>query len=328
MRRRGFTLIELLVVIAIIAVLISLLLPAVQAAREAARRIQCTNNLKQIGLAIHNYHGALGSFPIGYTIYDKPWPGDATVPGGHAKWGVLAMITPFMEQTAVHNALNFDFPLIGGPNQNFAVFGQNLTSLSTRLEVYQCPSDSVKQSVAPRWPSNYVSCAGSGTDVAVNGLRNLNGTFYVNSGTQFSSMMDGTSQTAVMSESLVGPGGAYNIPVASMTGNPLRYIRHVNRLTEADCRAAVNVHPQKRGSWGDGDANGTTYVHWYPPNPEAPSCNRHSIGWSEASSEHPGGVNVLFGDGRVQFVKDSINLEVWRAIATIRSGEVVSADAY
>lgn len=329
MKRRGFTLIELLVVIAIIAVLISLLLPAVQAAREAARRIQCTNNLKQIGLALHNYHGAIGCFPIGYTIYDKPWPVDPTVPGGHAKWGMLAMITPFMEQSIVHNTLNFSYPLIGGPAQNYAVFGQNLTALSTRVESFLCPSDGLKQVVAPLSPSNYVACAGSGVDVPVNGLRNVNGSFFVNSSVSIATMSDGTSQTAMVSESLVGPGGAYNIPVTEMRGNPLRYIRHVTGvLSDSECRAATNVHPQKRSSWGDGDANAMTYAHWYGPNPNEPSCNRHSVGWSEASSEHPGGVNVLFGDGRVQFVKDTINIETWRALATIRAGEVISSDAY
>ncbi|CAN5610610.1 DUF1559 domain-containing protein [soil metagenome] len=322
-RRGGFTLIELLVVIAIIGILIALLLPAVQAAREAARRSQCLNNLKQLGIALHNYNATIGCFPIGYTIYDQPWPGDPTVPGGHAKWGVLALTTPFLEQTAVYEALNFNFPLIGGPNQNYTIFPENLTALSTRVGIFHCPSDGLDQSVAPVFGSNYVANAGSGVDVPANGYRRVNGTFYVNSSTRIAEIRDGTSNTVVMSESLVGPGGAYNIPATSMNDDRRRYIAHVGTLTVEDCLAAVNVHPNKRGNWGDGDANGLSYTHWYPPNPPNPSCNRHSVGWSEASSFHPGGVNVLLGDGSVRFVKDTINLETWRALATRRGGEII-----
>jgi len=325
--RKGFTLIELLVVIAIIGVLIALLLPAVQSAREAARRTQCVNNLKQIGLALHNYHGAVGSMPIGYTIYDEPWPGDPTVPGGHAKWGALALLTPYLEQSNVYNAVNFDFPLIGGPNQNFALFAENLTVVSTRVPSFLCPSDGIERNTPPAWPSNYVACAGSGLRVPERGYRRVDGTFYVNSSTKFADMKDGTSNTVVFSESLVGPGGAYNIPISEMADDPRRYIRHVTELTEANCEAASAIHPRKRGNWADGDANAGTYAHWYPPNPQHPSCNRHSVGWSEASSGHPGGVNVLLGDGSVRFIKDSIALETWRALGTRRGGEVISADA-
>ncbi len=326
-KRKGFTLIELLVVIAIIGVLIALLLPAVQSAREAARRTQCTNNLKQLGIALHNYHGSLGCFPIGYTIYDAPWPVDPTVPGGHAKWGVLAMLTPFLEQSNVYNAVNFNFPLIGGPNQNFALFPENLTVVSTRVAIFQCPSDGIEQNAPPSWPSNYVACAGSGMPVPANGYRDLDGTFFVNSSTRFADVRDGTSNTAIVSESLVGPGGPYNIPIEEMNGDPRRYIRHVSELTENACELATMVHPRKRGNWADGDANAGTYVHWYPPNRREPSCNRHSVGWSEASSEHPGGVNLLIGDGSVRFIKDSIALETWRALSTVSGREVISADA-
>src|SRR5690349_21188014 len=116
-RRRAFTLIELLVVIAIIAVLIALLLPAVQSAREAARRMQCTNNLKQVGIALHNYHATLNSFPVGFLFPDPPNPSGSSpagIPDLHWRWSVLAQLTPYMEQAAVYNAVNFDWPIAPG----------------------------------------------------------------------------------------------------------------------------------------------------------------------------------------------------------------------
>ena len=325
---RGFTLIELLVVIAIIGVLIALLLPAVQAAREAARRAQCTNNLKQLGLALYNYESAIGCFPIGYTVYDTPWPGDPTVPGGHAKWGVLAMLSPLLEQSAVHNALNFDFPIIGGPSQNYAVFRENLTGLSTRVTLFLCPSDGIEQNAPPVWGSNYVACVGSGTEVPDKGFRDLDGTFFINSATTVAEIRDGTSNTVVLSESLIGPGGPYTIPITAITEDPRRYIRQVSTLSIADCDAATEVHPAKRGNWADGDANAGTYAHWFTPNPPTSSCNRHSQGWSEASSNHSGGVNALLGDGSVRFIKDTVSVITWRALGTRNGGEVVSADAF
>ena len=277
-------------------------------------------------LALHNYHDTLGCFPIGYTIYTNPWPGDPTVPGGHAKWGALALMTPFLEQSAVHNALNFSFPIIGGPAQNYAVFAENLTALSTRVGLFHCPSDGIEQPAPPVWGANYVATVGTGVEVPANGYERLDGTFYVNSSTSMADLRDGTSNTVVLSESLLGPGGPYNIPASDMSDDPRRYIRHVNTLTEADCLAAVNVHPVKRSNWADGDANAGTYAHFYPPNRPEPSCNRHSVGWSDASSNHPGGVNALLGDGSVRFLKDTVALETWRALSTRKGGEVISAD--
>src|SRR3954465_2845855 len=141
--RRGFTLIELLVVIAIIGVLVALLLPAVQAAREAARRIQCSNNLKQIGIALHNYHAAVGSFPVGFLYPTGAVP--ATTSPLQYRWSALAQLTPFLEQANLANALNFNFPLAHKPAGSLSLFWpfypQNSTAMATKVSGFLCPSD-------------------------------------------------------------------------------------------------------------------------------------------------------------------------------------------
>src|SRR4051794_29764845 len=141
---RGFTLIELLVVIAIIAVLIALLLPAVQAARESARRIQCTNNLKQLGLALHNYHSSLNCFPVGF-LYPTSTTG-LLAPALHYRWSVLAQMSPYLEQTNIYNALNMNWPIAAGPGGAFGTpawtpFPANTTVMAAKVNVFLCPSD-------------------------------------------------------------------------------------------------------------------------------------------------------------------------------------------
>ena len=140
--RRAFTLIELLVVIAIIAVLISLLLPAVQSAREAARRAQCINNLKQLGLAMQNYHSGNNCFPVGFLYnYNPPTVGIlAGTPGFHYAWSILAQMTPFLEQTNVYNAANFNWPF-AGPPPGYTIWPANLTIMNTTVSLFLCPSD-------------------------------------------------------------------------------------------------------------------------------------------------------------------------------------------
>jgi prepilin-type N-terminal cleavage/methylation domain-containing protein len=159
--RRAFTLIELLVVIAIIAVLIGLLLPAVQAAREAARRVQCTNNLKQLGIALHNYHTSLGRFPFGSIIapLDNYWVANSLTWPGHYRYSTLAELTPFLEQTPAYNALNFSVPLYDLAGNDMP---QNTTVYAMQVKLFLCPSDG-RENVLPDFaPCSYMACAGSG----------------------------------------------------------------------------------------------------------------------------------------------------------------------
>ena len=202
--RRAFTLIELLVVIAIIAILIGLLVPAVQKVRESAARVQCQNNLKQIGLALHNYEGGYKHFPS--SNWRKVWPVDPTNPQGHFRWSALAQLTPYIEQDNVYRGLDMSVPLYGGGTvQPQAIpFPQNRPALSTIIPLFLCPSDQMRLVKPDHGPSNYAACLGSNADGdAANG----DGLFYQNSKVRMTDVIDGTSNTVAFSEAILGAGG-------------------------------------------------------------------------------------------------------------------------
>jgi prepilin-type N-terminal cleavage/methylation domain-containing protein/prepilin-type processing-associated H-X9-DG protein len=331
-RQYGFTLIELLVVIAIIAVLIGLLLPAVQAAREAARRMQCANNLKQVGLALHNYHASWNTFPVGFLYaYKNVLPNSSPL---QYRWSALAQMAPQLEQFNLYNALNFDFPVAhmptGGPSPFWPYFPANTTVMATHVTLFLCPSDGAPAPTEGSGPTNYGFCSGDGSGGG--DAKAANGSFILGPAQSVATVTDGTSLTAAVSEQVLGIAGPYSQTTPTPVPSPLK--RAMSRvsagpLTDAACAASGAGWLLNKGAgWWDGNYQNALYNHYLAPNATRPDCIvYHNPGWKAARSFHPSGVNLLYCDGHVAFVKDTISLPVWQAISTRAGGEAISADA-
>ncbi len=355
MRRRGFTLIELLVVIAIIAVLIGLLLPAVQAAREAARRIQCTNNLKQMGIALHNYIDTNGAVP------PTGNSGRVNLRTANANdFSINARLLPYMEQQALFSALNVSM----GYN-----LGDNGTASSTRVASFLCPSD---PGTVRRGLSNY-----AGHDFGDCNYGNNIGTIHTLQGGAFdgptymtgpgastyggvvtlAAITDGTSNTVFFSEWLKGrnvaAGGTFMVYVAPITYTPIGTLSPTTpagstglpstlQALSQQCQSSTVYGAQRTKGFcwaSQGCGVGGCYSHVNPPNTKAcafrnfnqdyPATYDYASGTMiGASSQHSGGVNVCMLDGSVKFIKNTVNLGTWGALATRAGGEVISSDAY
>jgi prepilin-type N-terminal cleavage/methylation domain-containing protein/prepilin-type processing-associated H-X9-DG protein len=389
--RRGFTLIELLVVIAIIAVLIALLLPAVQAAREAARRAQCTNNLKQIGLAMHNYHQTNNVFPQGHSQSAIQLP--YTAYAGWGEWSAQAMMLNYMEQTPIYNSINFS--LVGA--YSYGAFA-NVSVFNLPIAAFLCPSDNNVDKGGPpnntpsgpagwggsstyppninsyrgsvgtttarySWPPNtgYACCTPDPLHFTANGTPAQKPAstgmfaYYISYGIQDAT--DGSSNTILFAESLVGDAGgtqansatnrnnavtnvtALAANVSAYDASSLNYqtviVPAINQCAQA-MRSGTGVVTDNGNRWAWGAVGIALFNTVVPPN-GAPfndcratcaGCSPDDSTFSNAQSNHPGGVNVLLADGSARFIKNSISPQTWMALGTKANGEVISSDSY
>ncbi|SFI46318.1 DUF1559 domain-containing protein [Planctomicrobium piriforme] len=314
-RTGGFTLIELLVVIAIIAILIALLLPAVQQARESARRSQCKNNLKQFGLALHNYNDAYSVFPMGL-CYDSSQAFWWEYSG--VGWG--ARVLPFVDQGALFNKIRFDL-------KSPAFDGANTQVSRVPLSIFRCPSDTGRAPSANFGPTSYVICSGSSTNQAVWGGGNTgrsDGTsiLYSNSRTAFADVLDGTSNTMVISECLIGK--RYE---DSQTYDTTKILTCSGNVVYGG--APENIQDQRGGSWYTmlyDRGPSYNYTTNFTPNSLVGinACARSlSIYNADAQSNHEGGVHIVLGDGAVRFVSENIHLLTWQNLGNKADGKLL-----
>lgn len=322
--RTAFTLVELLVVIAIIAVLMGLLLPAVQAAREAARKTSCSNNMRQIGLALQSHYAARDRFPTGSVA--KEYAAQPATPWTFYRWSTFAMLSPYLENSAAYNLLDLSKPLYASTTG--LVTPENAAGVRTVVPTFLCPSDSSKVLNPNFGPTNYAVCTGSG--IGGGTPAQTDGLFFVNSKTRIAEIRDGTSNTIAISESLLGVTGATN-------RDPRFAYRFtfLSPLTENACRNAPtwNYTDPRGFSWVNGEYRNGLYNHYYGPNSgEAdcigvrigggPSVTFTPFGWKTARSLHVARVNITRADASTGFVDEEIDLSVWRSIATRAGGEI------
>ena len=308
-RFRGFTLIELLVVIAIIAILVALLLPAVQQAREAARRSQCKNQLKQVGLALHNYHDAHSCFPPGHTLYAN----------SSDYRSLTDSIWPYLEQSAL-----YDLMVSIGTNQNWGSCGSGTSTtavnknlvLGAVVPVLQCPSDPGPPLFghACRSRNSYVANAGIGPLNFGLSPTNTPGVFFQNSSIKFRDLVDGTSNTLGISELIKtdpSRAGAFRGVWSYAEGSYYHHDYTPNTSVPDQLREGalfcLSTDPQEARA----PCTGTFTAH----------TNRANV--TSARSYHPGGVHGVLMDGAVRFCSSNIDSGLWRALGTPRGGEVI-----
>jgi prepilin-type N-terminal cleavage/methylation domain-containing protein/prepilin-type processing-associated H-X9-DG protein len=352
--RPAFTLIELLVVIAIIAVLIALLLPAVQAAREAARRAQCVNNLKQLGLALHNYHQTNNTFPPGCTYVTT------STGGTWCNWSANAMMLGFLEQSTLFSAINFSYPPEpapepdgGGSSYGYTI---NSTIYNTKINLFLCPSDgnAGKTNINSYHASVGTTTSNTGFfNTSTNTGGKSTGAFGMQANYAIPDITDGTSLTIAYSEALTGDPSNITKPIrANGTGNSGSALAAnqydattagiASITTDLNACAAkflTAYSADDRGyRWGGGMMGYAMFNTVMTPNGgnqytfngcRVDCCDQtQAAHYLPATSNHPGGVNNLFCDGSVKFIKNTVSYPVWWGLGTRANNETISADSY
>ncbi len=353
--RKGFTLIELLVVIAIIAILIGLLLPAVQKVRQAAARMSSQNNLKQLGLALHSYENATGKLPGMLAA----GPTNGTSFG----YSVHAQLLPYIEQENLGRQFDTTQPLFVGvfPTPSFGLNPAAAPAAATVIKTFLCPGDgqqplfTINSGGGTHAGTNYVVNLGSGVGGAGASAPNgydtrfpSDGMFYYGPGLKFGDISDGTSNTMFMSQCLLGMN--VNLTKSFNDLTPEERRRQTGSLSgkglftgpggtnpgygasppigNAEYLAATSWRGNRGGSWIWGNASANGFTAALPPNSTVPDSTAHGMGFLSARSNFSGGVCVCFGDGSVRFIRDSININTWRALATRAGGEVLNGNDF
>jgi prepilin-type N-terminal cleavage/methylation domain-containing protein len=340
-RRIAFTLVELLVVITIIGILIALLLPAVQAAREAARRMQCSNNAKQVALAMHLYHASAGRFPPGYGFFPKTQPYQHTT-GGGGEWPWCPRLFPFIEQSALADAMTASYPsagyFTGGAGWSYPS-GNNVIPPARLLPVFeknistwQCPSDTLvlwRYNEHKTWPNippfarvSYAACLGIGpmegtivpptrlmTGPSLTSDERIRGVFGYNYGASMNEISDGTSSTTLVSE-LMGGHETTLRGVQAYDEGPVVMADHCPNDRTPDIVLQCDPEDSVSGAVA----------------PCIKGVSKVNMDVHTSRSAHPGGVVSALCDGSTRFTSDTVSLRIWQSLATPAGGEVIPGD--
>ncbi len=357
-QRLGFTLIELLVVIAIIAVLAAILLPAVQQARESARRTQCRNNLKQSCLALSSYEEAFTALPMVNAQNYLP---------NTQGFSVQARILPYLDQVGLQDALDFTQPAFTGPFNSLVPNPQFASVFAMPLSVFLCPSDPAPSTVVGAGNSvyggnNYMISYGSGTKANYDLRWRTDGIVYENSGVRMRDITDGASNTVFMSEAIRSVGADFTLPAGQLPPFPYQATMNGSSGVNSALQATQGLAPSggpwsgfggsgviqnpdlnvvwptmtswrgassaalrgRGGSWAHSGALSTMTNGYNPPNSKIPDVVTHFTGFFGPRSWHTGGAHVAFGDGAVRFLSDSTDTYIHRAIHTRDGGDVTN----